>query len=67
MNLKKFVKELEKEVNKYYDHNKYDLSDIGNDIGIVLSKYIDTSKEGFELNDFNSGIKHGISLMDGTH
>jgi hypothetical protein len=45
---------------------KGDLSDIGNEIGIILGKYI--SKEmGFEKEDLIAGIKHGISLIDGTH
>lgn len=44
-----------------------DLSDIGNEIGIVIAKYFDKNKMGFELDDFLSGLKHGISLTDGTH
>lgn len=40
-----------------------DLSDVGNSIGIVLSKYL--SKEpGWSLEDFQSGLRHGIELMD---
>lgn len=41
-----------------------DLSDIGNEIGIVLGHYI-KSEEDF--NDLIVGIKHGISLTDGSH
>jgi hypothetical protein len=44
-----------------------DLSDIGNEIGIVIGKYIEKDKMGCELDDFIHGIKHGISLVDGTH
>jgi len=44
-----------------------DLSDIGNEIGIILGKYIEEDKLGYELEDFINGIKHGISLTDGTH
>jgi hypothetical protein len=43
----------------------YDLSDIGNEIGIVIGKYI--NKEIGDKNDFINGVKHGISLIDGTH
>lgn len=44
-----------------------DLSDIGNEIGIILGKYIDDNKMGYDLISFISGIKHGISLTNGTH
>jgi hypothetical protein len=41
-----------------------DLSDIGNEIGIVIAKYFD---EENTVEDFIHGLKHGISLTDGTH
>jgi hypothetical protein len=41
-----------------------DLSDLGNEIGIVIAKYFD--EENTEK-DFIHGLKHGISLTDGTH
>jgi len=41
-----------------------DMSDIGNEIGIVLGEFITTEEE---LNDFITGLKHGISLKNGTH
>jgi hypothetical protein len=41
-----------------------DLSDIGNEIGIVIAKYFD---EENTVDDFIHGLKHGISLTDGTH
>jgi len=41
-----------------------DLSDLGNEIGIVLGEYLITNNE---LNDFLSGLNHGISLGNGTH
>lgn len=44
-----------------------DLSDLGNEIGVVLGKHIKSSIKGYELDDFIRGIKHGISLSDGTH
>lgn len=45
---------------------KGDISDFGNEIGIVLAKYI-SDKTGYELESFISGVKHGVSLMKGTH
>ena len=44
--------------------NDGDLSDIGNEIGFVLGKYLTTDDE---FNDFIHGLKHGISLTNGTH
>lgn len=41
-----------------------DLSDVGNEIGIAVGKYI---KFGDDKEDFIKGIIHGISLIDGTH
>ena len=45
-----------------YDNG--DLSDVGNEIGIVLGDFIHTESE---LQDFITGLKHGISLTNGTH
>ena len=44
-----------------------DLSDLGNEIVIAIAKHIDESKIGYEMASFMAGIKHGISLVDGTH
>jgi len=41
-----------------------DLADIGNEIGIIIAKYFDKDNT---INDFLNGLKHGISLTDGTH
>jgi hypothetical protein len=41
-----------------------DISDIGNEIGIVLGHYI---KSEDDLNSFISGLMHGISLTNGEH
>jgi hypothetical protein len=41
-----------------------DLSDIGNEIGIIIAKYFDKENT---VDDFIHGVKHGISLTDGTH
>lgn len=44
---------------------KQDLSDLGNTIGQVIMKAVQNG-EG-DLEDFMSGLKHGISIIDGTH
>jgi len=44
-----------------------DLSDIGNEIGIILGHYIHENELGWELKSFFDGIKHGISLTNRTH
>jgi len=41
-----------------------DLSDVGNEIGIVLGNYVETEKD---FKDLVTGIRHGISLTNGTH
>ena len=48
-----------------YDNG--DVSDIGNEIGIIIGKYISRESFGWEKEDFISGLNHGISLADGTH
>jgi hypothetical protein len=44
-----------------------DVSDIGNEIGMVLGKYIAENSFGWEEDDFISGLNHGISIANGTH
>lgn len=44
-----------------------DISDIGNEIGIILGKYIDEHDHGWDKDAFIAGLNHGISLTDGTH
>jgi len=59
---KKILKEISVSLDKVsYDYGDY--SDIGNEVGIVLGKTI--TKD--ELEDFLAGLRHGISLSDGTH
>ena len=43
-----------------------DLSDCGNEIGIIVGERYKNMTED-ETSDFISGIKHGISLTNGTH
>jgi hypothetical protein len=44
-----------------------DLADLGNEIGVLVGKYTDRNKLGYELESFIAGIRHGVSLADGTH
>jgi hypothetical protein len=41
-----------------------DMTDIGNEIGIAIGNKFDKDNT---IEDFFSGLKHGISLADGTH
>lgn len=47
--------------------NGCDLSDIGNEIGLAIGKYIEKDKLGYEIESLIAGIKHGVNLVDGTH
>ena len=44
-----------------------DLSDIGNEIGIAIGEFVTKDEMGYEVDDFIHGVKHGVSLIDGTH
>jgi hypothetical protein len=39
-----------------------DLSDIGNEIGIIIGKHLSKEEMGFDLESFQAGIKHGLDL-----
>jgi hypothetical protein len=60
-------KQVIEDIKKQLDSIKYDgdLSDIGNEIGIAIGPHIE--KDGYEETDFVHGVRHGISLIDGTH
>jgi len=61
MKLKEFIIKLEE-----FDTGKeLDLSDLGNEVGLVLFDFL--NENNMTLEDFISGLKHGISLRDGTH
>jgi hypothetical protein len=66
MKRKKF-KKIMKEIRKQLKSVEYsgDISDIGNEIGIVLGKHI--KDDNLDLRLFTFGIKHGVSLSNGTH
>ena len=62
-NFYRTIFEIEEQLNKIV-YESGDLSDIGNEIGIVIAKHFD---EENTVEDFINGLKHGISLTDGTH
>ena len=58
--------DIKEEIKAQLDKVNYagDLSDIGNEIGIVIAKYFD---EDNTIEDFIRGVRHGVSLINGTH
>ena len=44
-----------------------DLSDLGNEVGFAIGEYIKDNEMGFSLEDFIQGVKHGVSIVNGTH
>jgi hypothetical protein len=53
----------EKAVNTKYEG---DISDLGNEIGYVVGLCIDDMNDA-QIKDFIHGLRHGISLTNGTH
>ena len=45
-------------------YNSADLSDIGNEVGLVIGKYISEKRMGYEYSSFIHGINHGIELNE---
>lgn len=64
--MEEIIKKLINDLSKIKNYNG-DLSDVGNEIGIIIGDFIDIDKNGYNKEDFIHGIKHGISLKDGTH
>lgn len=48
------------------EYDNGDISDVGNEVGFALGKALADLKED-EIKDFILGLKHGISLTNGTH
>ncbi len=48
------------------EYDNGDISDVGNEVGFALGKALVDLKEN-EIKDFILGLKHGISLTNGTH
>ena len=61
-----YFNEIKERIIEKLDNAKYDgdLSDIGNEIGVVIAEYFDDKNT---IDDFIHGLEHGISLIDGTH
>ena len=56
-----------KQIKEHMENVSYengDLSDVGNEIGIVLGNYVESEQD---FKDLVQGIRHGISLTNGTH
>ena len=62
-NFQHIIKQIKEHMEKVSYENG-DLSDVGNEIGIVLGNYIENERE---FKDLVTGIRHGISLTNGTH
>jgi len=62
--MKKIIKKLKEELDKIPD--SCDIGDIGNTIGIVIGENVDDTP-GYDKDSFMSGLKHGFSLIDGSH
>jgi hypothetical protein len=43
-------------------YNSADLSDIGNEVGLAIGKYISEKRMGYEYSSFIHGFNHGIEL-----
>jgi hypothetical protein len=62
-NFQHILKQIKEHMEKVHYKNG-DLSDIGNEIGIILGNYVESEQD---LKDLIQGIRHGISLTNGTH
>ena len=59
------IEEIKQDIiSQLYDSHMCDLSDVGNEIGIVIGKYTDDNNT---IEDFISGLRHGVSLSNRTH
>ncbi len=63
-NFGKIINEIEMQLSIAANSYEGDISDIGNEIGIVIAKYFD---EENTIEDFIMGVRHGVSLTNGTH
>jgi len=57
---------LAREQNDKHIWYEGDVSDFGNEVGHSLGRVIENLTEE-QIRDFISGLKHGISLTNGTH
>jgi hypothetical protein len=63
-NFGKIINEIDMQLSIASNSYEGDISDIGNEIGIVIAKHFDKDNT---IEDFIMGLKHGVSLTDGTH
>ena len=52
------------------NYSSGDLSDIGNEIGIAIAKHTmeeNAKDDSLDVESFICALRHGISLIDGTH
>ena len=69
-NMEKIIQNLVEETGKLLvarseDIGYYgDISDFGNEVGVVVGQHF---KKKQDIEDFITGLRHGISLVDGTH
>jgi hypothetical protein len=62
-NFQHILKQIKEHMEKVSYENG-DISDVGNEIGVVLGNYIESEQD---FKDLVQGIRHGISLTNGTH
>lgn len=60
---KKVIEKLRTDLSEI-KYSKGDIGDIGNEIGFSIGLELDSEDK---INDFIRGLRHGISLVDGTH
>lgn len=60
----KIINEIDMQLSIASNNYEGDISDIGNEIGIVIGKYLDKDNT---IEDFIHGVRHGVSLTNGTH
>jgi len=63
LEFKKTIKKLITDLSEV-EYSKGDVSDIGNEIGLSLGLHLDSEDK---IEDFIHGLRHGISIVDGTH
>ena len=64
--LKYCVTLLSRELNDKDIFYEGDISDLGNEVGYALGNVIENMNEQ-QVTDFIHGLRHGISLTNGTH
>jgi hypothetical protein len=63
-NFGKIINEIELQLSVAANNYEGDISDIGNEIGIIIANHLDKDNT---IEDFIHGVRHGVSLADGTH